>query len=249
MEKKEQAKRKPTKTVIVMLSIGVSCLLLVVASLFLVWYNNKLVRIKVDESVYQYIATEKVVYGSGTSFKYDDQRVLAQNAQVYGESVNIPILFEEDTARLITTCNMSYMNPSTSTALERVNYFTELSCPSELTTFKKDDKHTQRKFGFLYNGGDLYIFLEPVTLTVGGTTRQLGAMSYVICTYRKTVEYYNSIDGSCTSIGTSENIVSVTAASGYTLDAGRDVLTLENGNQMLLYNDVDALDVMNMEKQ
>ena len=44
---------------------------------------------------------------------------------------------------------------------------------------------------FLYDGKDLYFFLDEVTLIVGNKEITLSPMSYVSCSYLNMVEYYD----------------------------------------------------------
>ena len=44
---------------------------------------------------------------------------------------------------------------------------------------------------FLFDGGDLYFFLDEVTLKIGDSEIKLSPMSYVVAKYNNSISYYD----------------------------------------------------------
>ena len=104
----------------------------------------------------------------------------------------------------------------------RINYFTTVENRDGLINLSKDGKKAQVSGGYLYDGNNLFIFLEPVTLMVGNKEINLGTMSYVRVNYRNNMEIYNSITGDYEFIAQGDLDVYAFVKDVYVIDLCRD---------------------------
>ncbi len=103
---------------------------------------------------------------------------------------DLPIYYQERDG-LTTTQDMIYYAPR-SGVHGRLEHFTDLRLTSlGGVTVERDGKTMDLENGFLYDGGDLYIFMEPVILTFNGYKLLLPPLSYVEAVYTGNVMVFD----------------------------------------------------------
>ena len=141
-----------------------------------------------------------VVISDGTN---DDFKILNNPVITADGDIYLPI-------------NMLYHTGNPEDELYRVNYFTKITRNAEgvpVLVRDDDDKEIPVMKGFIYDGEDLYVFLEEVDLYVGLTEIHLGPFSYVKARYRSDLEIYNSIDDTADWISVPESDVMAVTSS------------------------------------
>ena len=169
------------------------CLIIVVFISFLVYYrvmigNNY--HVDHEEKVYQYFSNQKYNYTAVVSknkknvvvdFKPKDIQVNLDSTPVYYQDGGT-VLFPKDMSVVIPTLSCAeYLSPSYS-------YITYNKGVYSLTTSKYYGKLNHY---FLFDGKDLYFFIEPVTLVIGKDEIQLTSYSYIDLTNQNSISYYD----------------------------------------------------------
>ncbi len=237
-------RRRRSIKAITMIELGVAGILLLLLVLLVYWYVDGLSAYKPGTATHQYFLGNEFTYDEGSVFRDGKDSLTATNGGSKSTMSDTPILYEGTTQLTIPT-NMLLMVPSESTALYRINLFTTITEASGRVTFTSGKKTAQSYGGFMYDGEDLYILLEPSVLTIGNVTRELPALSYVKAIYGQIVEFHNSETDEDKVVGISDVDVMVTGQSGFRLNLLKDVIYTSSG-EALLYSAVDSVGPIEM---
>ena len=142
-----------------------------------------------NQSMYQYLDTNKITYDTKmtisnsegvTKLEIDDQEQVIDATPLYYTG--------ED--KVLFPSNMAVIFPLNNNSQKRVPNYTILDGESSLyKTLKYKKESYDLEHAFLYDGNDLYFFIEPTTLIIDEKTIELQALSYVI---------YNNLTNYCT---------------------------------------------------
>ncbi len=237
----------PMKTV-TMIEVGGAVVLIALLLLLYVLYTDKLSSLKPESPTYQYTNAYKIEYSGNANFRNQDGVRVADSLN-NGDVINTPLINDEKKS-LTLTCNMLLMIPGEGTGLCRVNTFTEVTSTSGLVTYMRNDKKAQSYGGFLHDGEDVYIFLDPTVLTIGNVSYELEPLSYAKVWYNQKIEFYNSLTGEDKVIALVETDAIAECSSdfaNYKLDLGKDVIII-NGEEALLFSSVEEVNPMKMSK-
>lgn len=157
------------------------------------------------------------------------------------ELSNLPIYYAERRCAVFVR-DMIYFAPRTKSQA-RVDFFSEIAC-SENGTVRliRDGDETVLKPGFLYDGKDLYLFLEPVTLHVNGYALELPALSYVEAVYGGAVMVFNYETKEQLLEPSQGDVTAEIAGGDYTISLMGDSMTLHDGTKSLLFTRPDQLE-------
>ncbi len=154
---------------------------------------------------------------------------------------SLPIYFE-DKQVVALPHDMAYYNPRQGNAL-CVPYFSEISYRSSGTAVvQREKEETALSGGFLYDGGDIYLFLEPVTLTFNGYTLELPFLSYVEAQGKGSVTVYNFESGDFLIEAPTGEATATGGGGDYTVSLLGDSMQDYQGERTLLVNRPDILD-------
>lgn len=219
-------------------------LLIVIFIAFLVYYKISIdsdYRIDEEVKVYQYLNGQKVEYSSIISkdrkdvivdFKPQDININLDSSPIYYEGKNTVILPK----------NMSVVMPTLSCAeylSKGYSYITYKDGIYNLTT----EKYNKRlNHYFLYDGSDLYFFIEPVTLTIDGQEIKLTSYSYVIAKYNKYISYYNRKTDEFKTIETTDDTAKI-ENEYYIVNIVKDSIDYQ-GTDILLTSSIEHLNTI-----
>ena len=102
------------------------------------------------------------------------------------------------------------------------------------TNLATKTNRTRIEKAFLYDGQDLYFFLERTTITVNGTSYEVSPLSYVIVRYKQSVEIYNYEKDEYQIIDTSETQEAKVETDTYTINLSVDSLQTAEKEQLLI---------------
>ena len=105
------------------------------------------------------------------------------------------------------------------------------------------DNQNELTNSFIYDGNDLYFFIQNTVLTVDGTNYEIPPLSYVIVSYQNSVEIYNKQQDTYEIIpSTSTNVTAST--DQYSINLSLDSMKYGEKEQLLLKR-VDTLKSIN----
>ena len=229
--------RKQTQMLILLLS-ALAVILAVIVVIFTVDFGSSY---SIKEAAYQYYGgnTSKIEAGAKLKRSGEEKTLLVQDG--YSSEAILPVYLKKSPAIVLTT-DMMYLAPR-SGICERAVYFSEVKCDDNGTvTVTRNGKSQNPQQGFLYDGGDFYLFLEPMKLSFNGYSMDVPALSYVEAVYGgymmvfnyETKEFFIELsDGS----GTAQ-----TPSGDYVISLLGDSMTLHDGSRQLLAIRPDLFD-------
>ena len=195
----------------------------------------------IEEPSHQYYGGKAVAVEQGAKLKINsEEKTLLFQGENSTETF-LPVYFDSSPAMVLAT-DMMFINPRAGQTA-RVAYFSEVEYDEYATiTVTRENKEAKPQHGFLYDGEDFYIFLEPVTIEFNGYSMEIPALSYVEAVYGgymivfnyETKEFFMEL---------SDGSGSATAGGGdYTISLMGDTITMYDGERRLLATRADLFD-------
>lgn len=193
------------------------------------------------QTYYQYFnGIEQEYSGKMDVVQKDDetQLILEDGQVVYLDST--PMYYKDILGKSLLPKEMELVVPDSATY--KLNKFTNVIEENNKIKLKKLNSSKTKDIdnGFLFDGNDLYFFLDDTTITVGNKDYELPALSYAIVNYKTNVELYNYDTNEYTMIQDEESLKSdVTATNkskNYTINMSLDSLKTDKSNQLLITN-------------
>ncbi len=234
------SKQKKTKKDLLIVLGGVILIAIVVIAVVLVVKKSS--QKKVEAEGRQYFGNTAHVVDKGTVLsKTEDGSTIVEKSGTRSVITELPIYYDEDRKFTITE-DMIYYTPR-AIDYQRVDHFTDLYLDDN------DNVHAivggrdiSLPRGFLYNGKNMYIFLEEVTLNANGHDQVLPPLSYVETGKTNTSNVFDFETKEFSRIETPEDIKVSVPENDYTVYLRSDTLETSDGVKHLLYTRPDLLD-------
>lgn len=231
------------------LIIGITILIFIaMILLFVLFYkaNKSINEYYVDDSeLYTYFGNQKLDYKSHIKFSRNGS---ATELKVDGEDItlgNEPLYFK-DKKQMIIPNNLIAVFPLQNMSQKKVNYYSIIKEENNDYYLIRDDKKIDMSNSFLYDGNDLYVFLEDTEVSIGDKTFELSAFSYLLCIYDDELYMYDYETGNKSYVNIKEendNNVYVKSDS-FLLNANFDYLKF-NDKSILLSKNLESLNSIN----
>lgn len=225
------------------LIIPISLIAIIFISFF-IYYNisvNSNFKKTTKEEVYQYFYGKKYEYSALlskdkknviTEFKPIDIDINLDATPIYLKK-NDTVIFPQNMSVIMPTLNCSeYLSLGYSyISLENNRYI--------LTTKKYSNKLNHY---FFYDGGDLYFFIEPVTLTINKESVALSSYSYVIAKYNGYISYYDKKTDTFKTFDNGDNDAKI-ENEYYSIYISRDTIDYQ-GTDVILTSSIEELNTI-----
>lgn len=208
--------------------------------------NNEKIDLS-GSDYYQYFYGIREEYsGEMEVVKTDNQKqlILENDKVIHLDST--PIYYKDTLGKVILPSKMEVVYPDKG-AIYRIEEFTNIIQDSKVMYAKrlKKEKIKGINNAFIYDGNDLYFFLEETTITVGKNKYKLSPLSYAIVNYRQNIEFYDYEKDEYTILSeeeaTSANDVKATNKNkDYVINMSVDSFSTGSTDQLLIKN-VDYL--------
>lgn len=229
-------KQKKRRSSIIMASVIAALILIIVIVIIIIGSLNSTTTENHD--FYQWYSGQKVEYKGQLTFtrkegltelRATDRKVTLDSTPVYYADENNKVIFPED---------MAIVYPNNNGMMYRINHFADITEEDgtiylETNLATKTNK-TKLEKAFLYDGQDLYFFLERTTITVNGTNYEVSPLSYVIVRYKQSVEIYNYEKDEYQVIDTTETQDAKVVTDTYTINMSVDSLQTVEKEQLLI---------------
>lgn len=229
-------KQKKRRSSIIMASVIAALILIIVIVIIIIGSLNSTTTENHD--FYQWYTGQKVEYKGQLTFtrkegltelRATDRKVTLDSTPVYYADENNKVIFPED---------MAIVYPNNNGMMYRINHFADITEEDgtiylETNLATKTNK-TKLEKAFLYDGQDLYFFLERTTITVNGTNYEVSPLSYVIVRYKQSVEIYNYEKDEYQVIDTTETQDAKVVTDTYTINMSVDSLQTAEKDQLLI---------------
>ena len=196
-----------------------------------------IVRLDTDEienhNFYQYFGGRKVEYQGALRItqKNDITELQLQNANIQLDST--PIYYQDIENQTLFPEDMALVIPNQNGQMYKINRFTNIYQKDNIIYTEYRNTQNELANSFIYDGGDLYFFIENTTLTIDGTNYEITPLSYVITTYQNAVEIYNQQQDTYQIIPTTSTNVTASTEE-YTINLSLDSIKYGDKEQLLL---------------
>ena len=152
-----------------------------------------------------------------------------------------PIYYQEKDITIFPE-NMSIVMPTISCAEYLSSKYSYITYENGLYNLTTNNYNNKLNHYFLYDGNDLYFFIEPVTLTVNGEKIKLSPLSYVIAKYNKSITYYDKEKDTFKTIETTDDKALI-ENDYYSINIEKDSLNYQ-GTNILLTSTIEKLNTI-----
>lgn len=166
----------------------------------------------------------------------DIQLVLENGKVIYLDST--PIYYKNVLGKMLFAKPMELVIPDVGNY--KLSKFTNIYEENNTMQIKKFNSSKSKTInnGFIFDGNDLYFFLDDTVITIGDTEYELPLLSYVIVNYRTNVEIYNYDKNEYTIIQDENvlknDIIAVNKAKNYSVNLSLDSMKTDKSNQLLI---------------
>ncbi len=149
--------------------------------------KNSLNTVRIEnQSMYQYLDNVKVTYDTTLTLESDNNITSMEIGDKKEVIDNLPLYYSGEDVVLFPS-NMSLVFPLNNYTQKKVPALTVLDGQSSLyKTLKYKNNNYDLENAFLYDGNDLYFFIEPTTLVLDDKEINLQPLSFVL---------YNNLTG------------------------------------------------------
>lgn len=219
-------------------------LMIVIFIAFLIYYKVSIsnnYRIDKEEKVYQYFYDKKYEYSSIISKNRKDV-VVDFNPQEIKINLDSTPIYYQDKDIVILPKDMSVVMPTLSCAEYLTKGYSYITYEKGVYNLTSERYNKKLNHYFLYDGLDLYFFIESVTLTIGQEEIKLTPFSYVIAKYGKYISYYDKKTDTFKTVTTDDNDSKI-ENEYYTVYISKDTIDYQ-GTNILLTSDIEILNTI-----
>ena len=218
---------------------------LIVIVLWISKFTQKIDSTTIEEEhgFFQYIGERRVDYTGKltlsrkkeiTALKFDNEQI---------ELDSTPLYYQEE-EKIILPTDMAIVFPNNSGVMNKVNHFSTIKNEEYgvyLSTFSNNkEKVTDISKGFLFDGENIYIFPQEITILAGDQSYTLSPLSYVNVAYKETLEMFDKASQTYTFLETYD-IEIIAKTDDFEINLSTDVLHRTDNEQLLIKN-IDYLD-------
>jgi len=237
-EEQNAPKKRSRKKEILIIAVA-----MIIAAVLLIGtrgFTEELKWQKVEGSAHQYYGGASTVITGDTELKVnDDGKVISKNNE--NEKIaDLPIYYDDRDAVIITETYVYYA-PREDVDLQ-AETLTEFYLDKGTVHAVKGGKDSRVERGFLYNGKDKFIFLEPMTVEINNTTIELPALSYVEADPYGDVTIFNYDTKETETVRAKTEAQAYPPGKPYTLEMLSDSIVGPDGIRVLLFFAPEKLD-------
>ena len=230
--------KKKALSLTVILMVAVALLLLLV-----VYFQRKVDSTTIKGGVYNYFGETKIEYNGSVRLQYKEGAVTLK-ADGRQEHLDSTPLYDGEGRCILPRDYIWY--DLTNHEMHRINHFAVLTLDGDVVTIQDGSKTVTDAKGFLYDGKDIYLFLENVALQAGDDKKSVPALSYAVSNYGNSLQCYdyrkNGGESTVFWCGEAEQTASFTGRT--VVNLGTDQMDLNNGTWQLLMGDPQVLDTI-----
>lgn len=200
---------------------------------------NEVADYKFNDAAYQYYLNNSYSISNGSTLKINNNNEsIIEFDGVESKVSNLPIYLNSSNTIVIQSA-MIYVNPR-DVAFRRVPAFTEISVDNGNIIAKYDDVEKTLEPGFLFDGKNLYIYLEKMYVTFNNYTIPVSALSYTEAIYQDIVMNFNYEDKSCFYESPKGEAIAKEINDDYTISLiGDDVVNYKDQHYLIFTNPSD----------
>ena len=216
-------------------------LLLIILLVILFFSFRKKVNEYVIENhdLYQYFTGFKIEYKGKIRLDKTDNKITQISFGEDTVDLDSTPLFFADEEKVLFPESMAVVKPKEGRQF-KINYYSLIYKDLDYYSIKDGLQNTKITNSVIYDGKDLYLFVENVNVSFADKKIDLGPLSYIIVdTFNHTVEVYDYINDDCKVYNDITDNVIISNDS-YKLNASLDVMYYNDKSRLLIKN-IDKL--------
>ena len=216
---------------------------------FLIYYKVSVssnYRVDKEEKVFQYFYDKKYEYSATVSKNRKDVIVDFKPIGVTVSLDSTPI-YLSDGKEVIFPSDMSVVMPTMSCAEYLSKGYSYITFKDNVYMLTTNRYHKKLNHYFLYDGLDMYFFIEDVTLKVNGEEIKLSPYSYIISKYNSYLSYYDKESDTYKTLTVGNSGIQV-SNDYYTIIVDKDVIDY-NGTNVILTSNISKLNTIDKKGQ
>ena len=194
-----------------------------------------------EDNLYQYFYGIREDYkGKKEVYEIKDQIGLILENGNKVELDSTPIYYEDILGKVLLANEMEIVNIDSGNF--KLNKFTNIFQENSLTYAKKINKRNKKILdkAFIFDGDDLYFFLDEMQIKIGDQEYTVSPLSYAIVNYRNNIEFYNYEKNEYTIINDEEllniDVLAICNLHNYTINMSVDSVKSEKNSKLLISN-------------
>lgn len=209
-------------------------ILLLIAVIMLI--SVYMIKLNTEETqsgeFYQYFGGKKIEYQGALKITKKGEITQLECTDINIQLDSTPVYYQNERDKVLLPENMAKVVPIDNGRMTKVNRFSNIYRDEETIYLQSQSKNAPIENAFLYDGADLYIFVQKTTVTVEEEEYSLSPFSYIISTYHDSVEIYNYAKDEYTIIPTTNNVIAKT--DDYEINTTVDSIKYGEKEQLLL---------------
>jgi len=211
--------------------------------------NNEKIDLS-GETYYQYFQGLYEEYSGKMEIVTSNQnkQLLVEDGRVI-YLYSTPIYYKDTLGKLILPNQMMLINTANG-SISKLEEYTNIIQNSKTMYAKKFKKENKKNIdnSVIFDGNDVYLFLEETTITIGKKKYKLSPLSYAIVNYRQNVEFYDYDKNEYIILDEdkviSSDVIATNKNKDYTMNLSIDSLSTGSSEQLLInnINDLNKLD-------
>lgn len=223
----------------ILIPIFLGIVLLIALFLYGREYKNNRYAYEEEVIVYQYFSTNKIEYTAKIS-RNRKKVILDINSDEFNVSLDSTPIYIKDSDSVIFPKEMSMFSPIKDKQY-LLSAMTELYKENNLYYLNLKDINKSFDYIFLYDGRDLYFFIDSVKVIIEDREITLSPMSYVDCSYLNFITIYDKETDTYEVIELDNTMTTVLVENEYmTIDVASDKVIYKD-DFTLLINDFSFL--------
>lgn len=236
----EQKRDKLVKVGIVIITI---VFIFIIYKIFnIVVIENEKINLS-GQDYYQYFYGLRQDYSGNMEIINDDsgkQLILEDGRKVFLDSS--PIYYKDILGKVLFTEKMELVNTDTGNTykLDEYTNILEESNKMYIKRLKKDKTTVVNNHSFIYDGSDLYFFLEETIIKIGKKKYEVSPLSYAIVNYKENIEIYDYdkdefiiVDE---KLAKSNKVIATNFDEDYTINMSVDSFSTYSSDQLIIKN-------------
>ncbi len=238
-------KREDNKKLRIILFSIIGAIFVLIA-LFLVFSRfNDMKKLEYNEEypMYQYFSGVKASYTGKVTLVNDGEITKVESNEGVADIYDAPIYYQDVNNKVLITKNMQLFFPRLFNKNYKLKFFTDIYYDEAASSpyFVQGKSNVFINDAFLYDGSNMYLFLNDISIKVLDKVYELSPLSYVIVNYKGEVEIYDKKSDKYEMIELCEKDV-IGTMGDYIINLSTDSVSVGD-NSRLLIKSVDNLEL------
>lgn len=227
---------KKSRIIITVIAI---ILIIIIIAVVAITVRNVNTNVLENHEFYQYYSGKKVTYEGTIVLESQDNisQITTNDSKIQLDST--PMYYVDIKDKVIFPKNMAAVYPVSGGLMYKINRFANVIMVDKTIYLERETSNKSLENAFLYDGSDLYFFLENTKIKVGEEEYEVTPLSYASVQYNGSVEIYNKGQDEYKIFeGNYKDVLAQT--ENYTINMSIDAIQYGEKQQLLIKN-VDNL--------